>query len=168
MTFKFGPRSVANLIGVHPDLVAIANAAVARSPVDWGFTEPQVRTRAQQAEKVRQGFSKTMHSRHLVTADGTGHAVDCVPWIDGKFQWGGKFAEVVTQGRTIYPFFEIAAVMRGAAIERGRRLAWGGVWDKVLNELPADAQGLRLEVEAYKARHPGPDFIDLPHFELTA
>ena len=58
--------------------------------------------------------------------------------------------------------------MRAAAVQKGVRIRWGGVWDRCLNDLPADPAGLEEAVKAYCARHPGPDFIDGPHFELMA
>jgi peptidoglycan L-alanyl-D-glutamate endopeptidase CwlK len=53
-------------------------------------------------------------------------------------------------------------------MEQGVSLTWGGVWDRRLNDLPADADGIEAAVKAYCARHPGPDFIDGPHYELAA
>lgn len=71
MAYRLGAKSRANLIGVHSRLADLIPTALARCPVDFGTTEGQVRTVAEQREKVRQGVSKTMNSRHLVEADGS-------------------------------------------------------------------------------------------------
>jgi len=155
MPFQLGQRSLANLDGVHPQLVKVVRRAIELSAVDFGVPERAVRTAAEQAEKVRRGVSKTLNSRHLIRSDGFGHAVDLVPWIERRFTWNAWD-----------PFFQIAAAMRDAANTAGVDLVWGGVWDKGLAHLPGTAAGLREAVEEYKARHPGPDFLDGPHFEL--
>ena len=168
MTHVLGAKSRANLIGVAPQLAALIPLALARCPVDFGIAEKQVRTVAEQREKVRQGVSKTMKSRHLVRPDGFGHAVDLVPWVDGKFQWGDNQWRVRTAaGVMLEPFFDIAAAMQEVAIEKDVSLIWGAVWDQPLNRLPRGAKGKKAALQAYKVRHPGPDFVDGPHFELA-
>lgn len=170
MTHKLGPRSIANMAHLHPTMVKLAHEAIAISTLDWGFTEPLCRTLDQQREKVRLGYSKTLNSNHLIKADGYGHAVDCVPWIDGKFTWGaGSFGwPVSTGGKIVYPFFEIAAAWREVARLENVGITWGGVWDRDLRSLPPGADGMRQAMLDYNARHPGRDFNDGPHFELRA
>jgi len=154
MTFALSARSRAELKGVHPDLVAVVGRAIVLTVQDFTVHDG-VRTLAQQKALVRTGASKTLNSRHLIRPDGFGHAVDLVPWIGGRPRWDWK------------PIYPIAAAMRRAAVERGVRIRWGGVWDRLLNDLPETAAGLEAAVRAYCTRHPGPDFIDGPHFELV-
>lgn len=168
MTFKLGPKSVAHMAHLHPTLVKLAHLAIAASPIDWGFTEPLTRTKQQQAEKVRLGYSKTMNSNHLIRPDGYGHAVDCVPWINGHFTWGGTGLgwPIVIEGDKIYPFAAIADAWRSVAVQEGVALTWGGVWDRDLRTLPAGAENVHKAMIAYNERHPGRDFNDGPHIEL--
>ena len=63
----------------------------------------------------------------------------------------------------IYP---IAVAMRAAANKLNVAIRWGGIWDKRLNDLPGDIESIKREVAAYCVRHPGPDFLDGPHYEL--
>lgn len=156
MTFVLGQRSLDNLVGVHPDLVIVVKHAIDLSTVDFGVPEKSTRTPAEQAEKVRQGVSKTLNSRHLIRADGFGHAVDLVPWVQGKFTW--QFSD---------PFYEISVAMRQAANTLGVELTWGGVWDRKLGTLMADVNGLKAAVTDYNTRHPGPDFNDIGHYETN-
>jgi peptidoglycan L-alanyl-D-glutamate endopeptidase CwlK len=169
MAFRFSQRSVSRATGVDPLLFAIATLALYRSAVDFGLTEEQSRSEAEQREKVARGVSKTMNSKHMIPAGKAfSTALDLVPFIDGRFQWGDNQWRVQTaDGRTLEPFYEIAAAMREAAIAFGVKVRWGGVWDRTLDQLPAGAAGMKRAVEEYKARHPGPDFLDGPHFELA-
>lgn len=155
MSFALSARSCAELKGVHPDLVAVVERAIVLTAQDF-CVHDGVRTLEQQKALVRAGASKTLNSRHLIRPDGYGHAVDLVPWIGGKPRWEWK------------PIYLIAVAVRRAAVERGVGLTWGGVWDRRLADLPETATGLEAAVRAYTVRHPGPDFIDGPHYELAA
>ena len=113
MSFRFSTRSRRALEGVHPDLVAVAEAALAMTPVDVMVTEG-LRTPARQAALVRAGASRTMNSRHL-----TGHAVDVAAVVDGQLRWDWP----------LYP--RIAAAFKQAARERGVTIVWGGDWPRL-------------------------------------
>jgi peptidoglycan LD-endopeptidase CwlK len=147
--FKFGERSEKELQGVHPDVVRVARRALELTEVDFAVTDG-LRTREEQVELVRTGASKTMNSKHLPQADGRGHAVDLTPYLNGKPRWEWPLV------------FKVARAVRQAARELGVEMVWGATWDRVLNRLPED---LEAEVEAYKKRHPGPDFLDGPHYQ---
>lgn len=113
MSFRLSQRSRAALQGVHPDLVAVVEAAIELTPVDFMVTEG-LRTAARQAELVRAGASRTLNSRHL-----TGHAVDAAAWVDGQVRWDWP----------LYP--RIAEAFKAAAKGRGVRLIWGGDWPRL-------------------------------------
>lgn len=160
--FKLGAKSLANLNGVHPVLVAVVKRAIEISAQDFTVFEG-LRTLERQKKLVASGASKTLNSMHIPAVDrlgGTteryGHAVDLVPWIDGQARW---------EWGAIYP---IAAAMRAAAVEQGvaEKVNWGGVWDRWISEIQPSAAGIKLAVEAYTVRHPGPDFLDGPHFQI--
>lgn len=155
MSFSLSARSRAELKGVHPDLVAVVERAIALTAQDF-CVHDGTRTLEQQKALVRAGASKTLNSRHLIREDGFGHAVDLVPWIGGKPRWDWK------------PIYLIAVAVRRAAVEQGISLTWGGVWDRRLADLPQTAVGIEAAAKAYCARHPGPDFIDGPHFEMAS
>ena len=150
MHFHLGSKSLANLEGVHDDLKKVVIAAIGLSAQDFTVFEG-LRSLDKQRENVAKGVSKTMNSRHL-----TGHAVDLVPWIDGKPKWEWE------------PIYVIAKAVRQAAIELNVPIRWGGAWDVRLNDLSDD---LEAEVKAYTARkkeeQPGHKvFLDGPHMEL--
>jgi peptidoglycan L-alanyl-D-glutamate endopeptidase CwlK len=106
-------RSRDRLVGVHPALIAVVEAAIVRTPVDFMITEG-LRTAERQAALVRAGASRTLNSRHL-----TGHAVDVCALVDGKVRWDWP----------LYP--RIAVAFKAAALERGVPLVWGGDWPKL-------------------------------------
>lgn len=110
MTFKLGPRSVARLKGVHPDLVKVVERAIQLSTVDFTVLEG-LRTIERQKALVDAGSSQTMNSRHL-----DGHAVDLGAWVDGQVDWS-------------WPLYSrIADAMKRAADELEIPIEWGGDW----------------------------------------
>lgn len=117
MSSQLSARCRSRLKGVHPDLVAVVEAALARSPVPFIVTEG-VRTPERQAALVRVGASRTLKSRHL-----TGHAVDVAAIVDGRIRWD-------------WPLYaRIAEAFKAAALERKTPIVWGGDW-KTLRDGP--------------------------------
>lgn len=117
MSFRLSSRSRARLIGVHPPLIAVVEAAIARTPVDFMITEG-LRTAERQAVLVRAGASRTTRSRHL-----TGHAVDVAALVEGQVRWD-------------WPLYDrIAQAFKAAARDLKAPLIWGGDW-KTLREGP--------------------------------
>ena len=92
MPFALGARSLANLQGVHPRLVAVVRRAIEISPQDFLVLEG-VRTPERQRDLYAQGRTKpgkvvtwTLTSNHFKNAKtGYGHAVDLCPYpVDWK------------------------------------------------------------------------------------
>jgi|TARA_R110000851_G_scaffold7651_2_gene29570 hypothetical protein len=107
MPYTLGNRSLQNLSGVHPDLVAVVKRAVEITEQDFSVIEG-IRNINRQRELVKTGKSTTMNSRHL-----TGHAVDIAPW---PISWDWEY------------FYPIADAMKQAAEELDVALEWGGDW----------------------------------------
>ena len=110
MTFRFSSRSLRNLEGVHPDLVAVAHRALEITEIDFLVTEG-LRTREKQLELVRAGASRTTRSRHL-----TGHAIDIAAWVAGGVRWDWPLYE------------ELSRAFKQAAAELKVPIVWGGDW----------------------------------------
>lgn len=110
MSFSLSVRSRARLKGVHPRLVAVVEAAIRLSPVDFMVTEG-LRDAARQAALVKAGASRTLRSRHL-----NGHAVDVAALVDGAVRWDWP----------LYP--RIAEAFKAAARAQGTAIVWGGDW----------------------------------------
>ena len=108
MTYKLGTRSLQNLSGVHPDLVAVVKRAIQITEQDFTVIEG-VRNIERQRELYRKGASKTLNSRHL-----TGHAVDMVPW---PVDWND-----------LDRFEVVSEAMKAAAEELNIPIVWGGDW----------------------------------------
>ena len=156
--FGLGARSRAELEGVHPSLVEVVELAIELTDVDFAVHDG-LRTEAEQREYVRTGVSRTMASKHLPQDDGLGHAVDLVPWINGRLRWEWE------------PIYRIARAVHRAAAEApaaaGWSLRWGAVWDRGFHTLNRD--DLEREVAQYAARMRAQGrkaFLDGPHFEL--
>ncbi len=99
--------------GVHPDLIAVVEAAILRTEVDFMITEG-LRNPVRQASLVKAGASRTLKSRHL-----TGHAVDVAALVDGQVRWD-------------WPLYgRIAEAFKTAARDLGISLTWGGDWTRL-------------------------------------
>jgi len=107
---QLSARDRTRLAGVHPDLVAVVEAARQQLPF---IVVEGLRTRERQAQLVKSGASRTMDSRHL-----TGHAVDLAPTLDGEVRWDWPL------------FYPMAKAMKDAAKARGIAMVWGGDWPK--------------------------------------
>lgn len=165
MTFMLGSRSLAELKGVHPDLIELAQATIAFSPVDFAVHDG-LRTEAEQRAYVKSGVSQTMDSKHREQKDGLGHAMDLVPYINGKLRWEWD------------PIYEIAAALGRALIKinaereitnkKPLKIRWGGCWRDISEITPA-AASMEKAVSDYGAarRKAGKKaFTDGPHFEI--
>ena len=110
--FKLGPRSLARLEGVHPDLVKVVMRAIELTPVDFTVLEG-LRTPERQKTLVAAGASQTLKSRHL-----TGHAVDLGAWVDEQVDWSWPL------------YHKIADAMKTAAADLKIPIEWGGAWSQ--------------------------------------
>ncbi len=146
--FRLSEKSTQRLYGVHNDLVRVVERAIELTTVDFTVYEG-LRTKERQAAMLAAGNSRTLDSRHL-----TGHAVDLVPIIGGspRWEWGGCYA--------------VATAVAKASQELSVPIRWGGVWDRLMSEYAGTHEAMQKAVADYCRRHPGPDFIDGPHFEL--
>ena len=108
MSYKLGTRSLQNLSGVHPDLVAVVKLAISITEQDFTVIEG-IRNINRQRELVKAGKSTTMNSRHI-----TGHAVDMVPW---PVDWND-----------LERFEVVSEAMKTAAEELDIPIVWGGDW----------------------------------------
>ena len=108
MSYKLGTRSLQNLSGVHPDLVAVVKLAITITEQDFTVIEG-IRNINRQRELVKAGKSTTMNSRHI-----TGHAVDMVPW---PVDWND-----------LERFEIMSEAMKQAAEELDIPIVWGGDW----------------------------------------
>ena len=128
--YKFGKRSLDNLVGVHPNLVKIMTEAIKTSPVDFTITEG-VRTTKEQQQLYAQGRTTkgpivtnkngtTNKSNHQAKSDGYGHAVDLYPFFEGSVQ--------VQHKDTIARLKQIAKHIKDVAKKLGIGITWGGDW----------------------------------------
>lgn len=148
-SFKLGDASILELTNVHEDLVSVVKRALELTVQDFAVHDG-IRSVVEQKKLMAAGASKTMDSRHL-----TGHAVDLVPYINGKLRWEWE------------PIYKIADAVRIAAKELEIPIRWGGAWDinftdsEALPEYLVSDYVTRLKKAGKKA------FIDGPHFELS-
>ena len=161
MAFVLGSGSLKELTGVHPRLVEVVKIAITLTPVDFGVHDG-LRTEAEQRAYVKSGVSQTMNSMHRPQADGYGHAVDLIPYINGKLRWEWP------------PIYHIAAAMRlalamhNANASEVLKLRWGGCW-RDLSTISSGEKAMEQAVNQYgsERRQAGKKaFTDGPHFEI--
>ena len=124
MPYKLGTRSLQNLSGVNPDMVAVVKRAIEITEVDFTVIEG-IRHINRQRELLKAGRSTTLNSRHL-----TGHAVDMVPY---PVDW-----------EDLERFELMAEAMKEAAEELKIPIVWGGDWKSIY-----DAPHFQLDRKAY-------------------
>lgn len=146
--FKLGEASRKELQGVHSQLVATVERAIKITVQDFSVHDG-IRTLADQQRLVAAGASETLDSRHL-----TGHAVDLVPYVNGKLRWEWP------------PIYRIADAMRIAANELDTPLRWGGVWDIDFTASTDSPEDLVADYVSRRRKLGKRAFIDGPHFEL--
>lgn len=151
--YTLGASSLKELDGVHPKLVSVVKRAIELTTADFSVHDG-LRTLQEQQRLVAKGASKTLRSRHLPQSDGYSHAVDLVPYINGKLRWEWG------------PIWQIALAVDAAATDLDVKIVWGAVWDKSMMEYGGSIDALKREVEAYKQRRGGKAFLDGPHFQL--
>lgn len=88
---KLNSTSLANLKGVDPRLIELAQKARDISPIPFEITEG-LRTKERQAYLVKTGKSKTMRSYHL-----RGKAMDFIAKPDGKVSWELKDYKTIVE-----------------------------------------------------------------------
>ena len=158
MTFGLGSTSRSRLKGVHPRLVLVVEKAILLTAQDFA-AHCGLRTLEKQREHVASGTSWTMDSKHLPQGDGYAHAVDLVPFVDGRLNWDWSAC------------YEVAAAVAAAARETGTDIRWGGVWDRPLRSYGTSAAAIRKASANYVYRRQRTGkraAIDGPHFELIS
>jgi len=142
--YKLSKRSISNLEGVHPDLIAVIERAIQITPIDFGVSEG-VRTIERQRQLVAEGKSTTMDSKHIPThfeitnQDFTylsgkyGAAVDLFVLVDGKVTWEHKH------------FRKAIQAVFTAAIELGVQVEAGALWRDFL-----DSPHIQLNMKYYE------------------
>lgn len=154
--FHLGQKSLAELQGVHPDVVRIVKRAIQITETDFTVFDG-IRTAADQNALYRRGASQIdgfgRIGKHQAQADGFGWAVDLVPWKDGHAQW-------------LWPeIYLIADAMTQAARECDVPLRWGGCW-QVVNDLAGAPEHWVAAYVKRKRDARQRAFNDGPHWEL--
>jgi len=132
---NFGAGSLAKLKGVDPRLVMVMMEAIKETPVDFTIVYG-VRTQAEQVALYALGRTKvnpdgrsakkplgnivtqkngtTNKSNHQVKSDGYGHAIDFVPFVNGRIDWNAD-----AEFRIIAAHIMATAKCLGIKIEAG-------------------------------------------------
>jgi peptidoglycan L-alanyl-D-glutamate endopeptidase CwlK len=146
--FFLSNKSLAQLNAVHVDLATVVKRAIEETRLDFTVIDG-LRTEQEQKVNVANGVSKTMKSRHL-----TGHAVDLVPYVDGRLRW--EWTAICT----------IAEAVRKAALAQAIPIRWGGAWNQMLTDSEADPGDMMANYVLARQTAGRKAFLDGPHYEL--
>ena len=165
MTFTLSGHSQSLLSAVSPDLRRVVIHAIQVTALDFAVSEGWRSSQDQMKDwlKGRSRFNGIPVGQTQGGIAGTGlgnhqsgRAVDLVPLVNGLpdySDWSN--------------FYPLADAMRTAALAESVTIRWGGVWDRLLNNLPAGPVPLELARNDYAKRHGGHALLDGPHFELV-
>lgn len=155
---QFGNKSLSILMTCDLDIQNVMRRAIVHGP-DFAVISGR-RTTAEQAEKVRLGYSKTMNSKHVADPPHLAKAVDIGPYIaEYKQVIVGTDAQVaelaklhgISKQAVLARIWKQYGLCAGwilkTAQEYGVQLRWGGDWDRDWNSI-------------------NNNFEDLGHFEL--
>jgi len=127
---EFGASSKVKLMTCHPDLVRLFNEVV--NAYDCQVIDG-ARTEADQEDKVKRGFSKTLDSKHVVSQEHPlSRAADVAPY---PVVWPLKLdayptpAELNQYVHTIGRFYDFHGFVLATANLLGIKIRWGGDWD---------------------------------------
>lgn len=143
---KFSNRSISILITCSQNLQDVARIAIADGP-DFAVLSGR-RTRAEQAEKVRLGYSKTMESKHVADPPWLSKAMDLGPYIA---EWNEIIIGTPEQVHRIAAktgmkpgavelriwkqYGLLAGYIMRVAQQMEVPLVWGGDWDRDWNAI---------------------------------
>lgn len=138
---KFGDHSIKSMVGTHPLLQKLWNDLI--QFVDFTVING-LRSQRQEEIYIAQGLSKTNNSKHLLQADGYGHANDVAPYPPA---WDDDSKVVLSQWEIDQIHF--AGLVKGFALAKGIRIRTGVDWNGDNRKI-------------------GAGFKDYDHFELAA
>jgi peptidoglycan L-alanyl-D-glutamate endopeptidase CwlK len=155
----FGKRSRAQLDGVMPGLVAVAELAIRLCPYDGTvIAGGGLRSQAEADTYAAQGTG-IRNSRHLKQPDGWGHAIDLIVLVRGAVRWDAdKDPEVMRAFREMARAVKTASAILEIPIRQGCDWNMNGTfgeskeWDWPHFEDPVYALQGRAEAEMRRFR----------------
>lgn len=163
MSYYLSQRSRENLLGVLPDLISVVSIAIGISTQDFGITARAVRTAEEQHALFLKGVTQkdgyTSKSNHQPWSDGLGHAVDLTPYVSGFI--------IDDRAWRLYPAIASAMSVAAKSLGMADRLMWGCNWIEPMGHYGSTIKDMTAAMERYKVEHPGRDFLDGPHFQMS-
>lgn len=119
MSYSYGKKSRQQLDTCDPRLIEIFEEAI--KYVDITIIQGH-RTPKQHAGYLASGATKVPYEKTMHRFNPS-KAIDAAPWpIPGGASWGAKWKDRVK-------FYELAAIIRLIAAQKGIKIRWGGDWD---------------------------------------
>lgn len=112
--YRFSKRSEERLNTVSEPLRSVIYKSMSLQVMDFTVL-CGVRSLEQQKALLKQGASRTLHSKHLPNINGLSEAVDIAPF---PINWNDHYA-----------FHRLAGVIQSCAALQDVAIRWGGDWD---------------------------------------
>jgi len=134
----FGKGSLSQLEGVHPDIVDLAKLTIRLCKYD-GTIIPGggLRTEEQAQENAANGTG-IVNSLHRKQSDGYGHAVDVIPYVNGKATWEMKYCEEMAKAAKLAAALLSVAIRQGCDWNMNGTFGESGEYDWCHHELPKE------------------------------
>ena len=114
--FKFSPKSKATLSTVNPTLQVLFEAALAKSPIDFGIPKTGGLRTAEEQHDLFLGGKSNADGHTVQSYHQTGNAVDVYAYVNGRASWDVNHLTVISE------------VVKETAKELDIKITWGGDW----------------------------------------
>ena len=132
----YGKGSLSQLEGVHPEIVILAKLTIRLCQYD-GTIIPGggLRTEEQAQENAANGTG-IVNSVHRKQADGYGHAVDVIPYVNGKATWEMKYCTAMADAAKLASALLSVPIRQGCDWDMDGTFGETGEYDWCHHELP--------------------------------
>ena len=134
----FGKGSLSQLEGVHPDIVDLAKLTIRLCQYDGTvISGGRLRTEEQAQENAENGTG-IVDSLHRKQSDGYGHAVDVIPYVNGKATWEMKYCEEMAKAAKLAAALLSVPIRQGCDWNMNGTFGESGEYDWCHHELPKE------------------------------
>jgi peptidoglycan L-alanyl-D-glutamate endopeptidase CwlK len=149
---KLSSKSISILVTCSQNIQDVMRVAIVKGP-DFSVISGR-RSKAEQAEKVRLGYSKTMKSKHVADDPELSHAIDIGPYIPDYGLIIGtseqvksiaakhSMSTIAVQMRIWKQYGLLAGYIMRVAEDMQIPLTWGGDWDRDWNAIENNFEDL--------------------------
>tara|TARA_Y100000361_G_C11144356_1_gene337109 strand:- start:605 stop:1204 length:600 start_codon:yes stop_codon:yes gene_type:complete len=134
----FGKGSLSQLEGVHPDIVDLAKLTIRLCQYDGTVISGGGLRTEEQAQENAENGTGIVDSLHRKQSDGYGHAVDVIPYVNGKATWEMKYCEEMAKAAKLAAALLSVPIRQGCDWNMNGTFGESGEYDWCHHELPKE------------------------------